>query len=110
MFYKIVAKVLALRLKPILSEEITKENFRFFFQRQIDDVISIAQDFMRSVKLTNKLETILKLGLSKPYESYKFDFLKVSPDNNGNAHILYKLDYGTHRIHLVHRSDQCLPF
>jgi hypothetical protein len=72
-----VAKVLALRLKPILSEEITKEQFKFLCRRQIHDVISIAQDVMHSVKLANKLATILKLGLSKPYDHINWTFLRL---------------------------------
>jgi hypothetical protein len=77
MFYKLVAKLLSIRLKPILSEEITKEQFKFLCRRQIHDVISIAQNVMHSVKLTNNLATILKLGLSKPYDRINWTFLRL---------------------------------
>ena len=40
--YKIIAKVIAQRLKPILSVVITKEQFGFLFNRQIHDVVSLA--------------------------------------------------------------------
>ena len=40
--YKIIAKIIAQRLKPILSEIITKEQFRFSFNRQVHDAVSLA--------------------------------------------------------------------
>ena len=40
--YKIIEKIIAQRLNPILSEIITKEQFIFLFNRQIHDVVSLS--------------------------------------------------------------------
>ena len=42
MVYKIIAKIIAQMLKPILSNIITKEQFGFLFNRQIHDAVSLA--------------------------------------------------------------------
>ena len=42
--YEIIAKVIDQRLKPILSEIITKEQFGFWFNRQIHDAVSLDQE------------------------------------------------------------------
>ena len=42
MIYKIIAKVIALRIKPILSEIISEEQFGFLYNRKIHDVVSVA--------------------------------------------------------------------
>ena len=65
--YKIIAKVIAQRLKPILSEVITKEKFGIFFDRQIHDAVSLAQEAMHTIKLSKSSNFALKLDLSKAY-------------------------------------------
>lgn len=40
--YKLVSKVLAQRLKPILSEVILKEQFGFLHKRQIHNTVTVA--------------------------------------------------------------------
>ena len=43
MIYKVVAKIIAQRIKPILSKVITEEQFGFLQNRQILDAVSIAR-------------------------------------------------------------------
>ena len=50
MIYKIIAKVLALRLKPVLSEIITEEIFGFLNNRKIHDAVSLAQETIHTIK------------------------------------------------------------
>jgi hypothetical protein len=50
MIYKIVARIIARRLKPILSEVILEEQFEFLHIRQIHDVVALAQETLHSVK------------------------------------------------------------
>jgi hypothetical protein len=48
--YKVVSKFIARRLKTILSEKISKEQFGFLEGRQIHEAIGVAQEVMHSVK------------------------------------------------------------
>ena len=50
MIYKIIAKVLALRLKPVLSEIITEEQFGFLNNKNIHDAVSLAQETVHTIK------------------------------------------------------------
>jgi hypothetical protein len=50
LIYKLISKVIVNRLKPILSELITDEQFSFLFNRQIHDVVSITQEELHTVK------------------------------------------------------------
>jgi hypothetical protein len=52
MIYKLVAKVIARRINPILSEVILEEQFVFLQRRKIHDVIAIAQEAIHFVKLS----------------------------------------------------------
>jgi hypothetical protein len=51
--YKIVAKVMARRLNPILNEVISKEQFGFLRNRQIHDAVVVAQEALQSIKTSN---------------------------------------------------------
>ena len=42
MVYRLIAKTIALRLKPILSKVITQEQFVFLFNKQFHDAVSLA--------------------------------------------------------------------
>lgn len=48
--YKIIAKVIALRIKPIMSRHISSEQFGFLNGRQIHEAIGVAQEVLHSVK------------------------------------------------------------
>jgi hypothetical protein len=75
--YKIIAKVLARRLKPILSEIISKEQFGFLQHRQIHNAITIAQEVFHSVKRSKQKVDILKIDLSKAYDRVDWTFLQL---------------------------------
>jgi len=49
--YKVVSKIIARRLKIVLSSNISKEQFSFLEGRQIHEAIGVAQKVMHSVKL-----------------------------------------------------------
>ena len=63
MIYKIIAKVLALRLKPVLSDIISEEQFGFLNNRQIHDVVSLAQETIHTIKKDKQKAFSLKLDL-----------------------------------------------
>lgn len=51
--YKILGKVMAPCLEPILSEVISKEQSGFFQGRQIHDAVEIAQESIHLVQIEN---------------------------------------------------------
>ena len=68
MIYKIIAKVLALRIKPVLSEIISEEQFGFLNNRKIHDAILLAQETIHTIKKEKKISFTLNLYLSKAYD------------------------------------------
>ena len=54
MIYKIIAKVLALRLKAMLSDIISEEQFGFLNNRHIYDAISLAREIVHTIKKEKK--------------------------------------------------------
>eukprot|EP00253_Pinus_taeda_P014508 PITA_14508 len=66
--YKIISKVIALRIGPILSRNISMEQFAFLNGRQIHEAIGVAQEVTHSIKVKKKKGVVLKIDLSKAYD------------------------------------------
>eukprot|EP00253_Pinus_taeda_P016122 PITA_16122 len=66
--YKIIAKVIASRLVPFLSKNISMEQFGFLEGRQIHETIGVAQEVLHSIKQKKTKGSILKIDLSKAYD------------------------------------------
>ena len=77
MIYKIIAKVIALRIKPILSEIVFEEQFGFLYNRQIHDVVSLAQEAVHTIKREKQRAYALKLDLSKAYNRVGWTFVRL---------------------------------
>eukprot|EP00253_Pinus_taeda_P036198 PITA_36198 len=75
--YKIIAKVIATRLIPILSRNISMEQFGFLEGRQIHEAIGVAQEVIHSVKQKRKKGVILKIDLSKAYDQISWLYLRL---------------------------------
>ena len=75
--YKIKAKIIANRLKFVLADKITKNQFGFLPGRQIMDVIGISQECLHSMKIKNIKGLILKLDLGKAYDKVNWIFLRL---------------------------------
>ena len=75
--YKIVSKVIARRIKAILSENISAEQFGFLEGRQIHEAIGVAQEGMHSLKSRNIKGAILKIDLSKAYDKVSWIYLRL---------------------------------
>lgn len=76
--YKIVAKVLANRLKEVLPSIISENQYAFVANRSITDNVLIAFEIiyhMRRKKKGNDGEVALKLDISKAYDKVSWDFL-----------------------------------
>eukprot|EP00253_Pinus_taeda_P021761 PITA_21761 len=75
--YKIIAKVIAIRLVPILSKNISMEQFGFLEGRQIHEAIRVAQEVLHSIKQKKKKWSILKIDLSKAYDRINWLYLRL---------------------------------
>jgi hypothetical protein len=102
--YKIIAKLLANRLRPILSKGLAEEQLGFLQGRQILDAVGTTQECLHSIKKKNQQALILKLDLKKAYDFINWEFLKDDFDQNGLWLSCHKLDY-----ELRHLSFICSP-
>eukprot|EP00253_Pinus_taeda_P013921 PITA_13921 len=75
--YKIIAKVIAIRLVPILSRNISIEQFGFLDGRQIHEAIGVAQEVIHNVKQKKKKGVVLKIDLSKAYDRINWLYLRL---------------------------------
>lgn len=75
--YKIIAKVINLRFKVVLSEKISKEQFNFLQGRQIHEAINVAQEALHSLKSRNLSGATLKLDLSKAYDRVSWMYVRM---------------------------------
>jgi hypothetical protein len=75
--YKIIAKVLANRLKPVLSRTLSGEQLGFLKGRHILDVVGTTQECLHNIKMKNMKAIILKLDLKKAYDCVNWDFLRL---------------------------------
>lgn len=75
--YKIIAKIIANRIKPILSEHISQEQFAFLHNRHIHKAISSAQEALHSIKLKKLKGMALKIDLSKAFDKVSWLYLRM---------------------------------
>jgi hypothetical protein len=76
--YKIITKIIATRIRPILSRSLFEEQLGFLKGRQILDVIGNAQECLHSIKVKKLQAIILKLDLKKAYDCTNWDFLQLT--------------------------------
>lgn len=74
--YKIIAKILANRLRPILSCHISSEQFSFLQNRQIHEAIGRAQEALHSLKTKKLKRAILKIDLAKAFNRVSWLYIK----------------------------------
>lgn len=65
--YKVVAKLIVNRMKPILSKAISNEQFTFLGSGKIHEAIGMEREGLHSIKIQNLKGVILKIDLSKSY-------------------------------------------
>jgi hypothetical protein len=75
--YKIVAKIIARRLNPILSGSISQEKFGFLEGHQIHEAIGVAQEGLHSLKTSRSRGAILKIDLSKAFDRVNWSYLRL---------------------------------
>lgn len=74
---KIITKVLANKLKPLLPSLISPEQTNFVEGRQILDGIIMAHEMLHSLKKTKTPGMLLKVDLAKAYDKVDWSFLKA---------------------------------
>lgn len=73
--YKIFAKILTARLKPLLPMIISKNQGGFMENRQISDSILLVQEAIHSIHTRNEKGFILKLDLVNAFDRVRHSFL-----------------------------------
>jgi len=74
--YKVIAKVIARRIKTFLSRSIRKEQFGFLEGRQIHEAIRLAQEGLHSIKNYKLKAVILKIDHSKAFGMVNWFYLR----------------------------------
>lgn len=75
--YKIIAKIIAIKLKPILSNIISLEQFGFLKGKLIHEAIRSAQVGSNSIKTHKRLVSVIKIDLSKAYDRVSWLYLHL---------------------------------
>eukprot|EP00253_Pinus_taeda_P026822 PITA_26822 len=66
--YKIISKIIANRIKPILSRHISPQQFAFLEDRQIHEAIGSAQEAIHAIWTKHLRCILLKIDLSKAFD------------------------------------------
>jgi hypothetical protein len=74
--YKIITKVIANRLKPLLPLLISPEQMGYVEGRKILDGIILSHEVIHSLKTTKKLGMLLKLDLSKAFDRLSWEYIE----------------------------------
>eukprot|EP00253_Pinus_taeda_P008598 PITA_08598 len=74
--YKIISKVVALRLKPVLPHIISPEQSGYVEGRQITDGIILTHEIIHSLKQSRKPGMLLKIDLSKAFDNISWDYMQ----------------------------------
>jgi hypothetical protein len=88
--YKLISKIIATRIKPILSQTLSREQLGFLKGHQILDAIGTAQECLHSIKTKNSKALILKLDLKKAFDCIDWDFLRLILTQSSFSHSMIK--------------------
>eukprot|EP00253_Pinus_taeda_P017522 PITA_17522 len=91
--YKIIAKIIAVRLKPFLSKNISLEKFGFLDGRQIHEAVGVAQEMLHSLKFGKKKGVVVKIDLSKAYDRISSMYLRLLL-----THLGFRYEFVTHLL------------
>ena len=73
--YKVIAKILAQRIKKVMGGLVSKTQIAFVQWRQILDVALIACEVIQWLKKKKKSVVLLKLDFQKVYDSIRWTFI-----------------------------------
>lgn len=86
--YKIISKIIANRIKPILSRHISPQQFAFLKNRQIHEAIGSAQEAIHSIWTKHLKCILLKIDLSKVFDRASWLYIKMILIQVGFPHSL----------------------
>nr|XP_027124324.1 uncharacterized protein LOC113741027 [Coffea arabica] len=104
MLYKIISKILANRLKPVLDKCISKNQSAFIPDRQILDNVIIAQEYMQYLKnkrLGEEGYMAIKLDMAKAYDRVEWHFLKA---------MMLKMGFCAKWVHWISRCMETVSY
>ncbi|ONI21875.1 hypothetical protein PRUPE_2G095500 [Prunus persica] len=102
--YKILSKVLANRIKPLLPMIISQAQSAFVAERQIHDNILIAYEvfhFLKLRKAKKSFEMGIKLDMNKAYDRVEWNFLRE---------VMLKMGFRSRWVHLIMRFITTVTF
>ena len=67
LIYKVISKIVATRLNPILNRAISSQQFGFLKDHHVTELVGITQEVLHSVKAKNSNVLVLKLDLVKAF-------------------------------------------
>lgn len=73
--YKVLSKVLAVRLKKVLSKVISEDQFAFLGGRNMLDSVVVVNEMIHAAKKRKKPTLIFKVDYEKAYDSVSWEFL-----------------------------------
>lgn len=77
-YYKVISKLLSLRLKPILKESISENQSAFIHGRAITDNVLITHEVLQYLKTSQakkQCSMAVKMDMSKAYDRVEWDFI-----------------------------------
>jgi len=75
--YKIIAKIIANHLCPILSSHISSEQFSFLQVQQIHEAVGTAQEVLQSIQMKKLKGMILKVDFSKSFDRASWLYIRI---------------------------------
>jgi hypothetical protein len=75
--YKLITKIIANMIKPMLSRTLSGEQLGFLKGRQILYAIGMTHECLHNIKVKKSKELILKLDLKKSFDCIDWDFLRL---------------------------------
>eukprot|EP00253_Pinus_taeda_P002123 PITA_02123 len=75
--YKIISKIIANRIRPILSKHILSEQFAFLEDHQIHEAIDTTQEAIHSIRSHRLKGIILKIDLVKAFDRVNWLYIKM---------------------------------
>ena len=75
--YKIISKIIAIKIKPIPSKCFSEEQFVFLQNRHIIDARGVAQEGIHSINIKKIKYLVLKVHIIKAYDRVNCVFLRL---------------------------------
>jgi hypothetical protein len=75
--YKITAKIISRRIKPIISKSISPEQLCFLKRRHIHDAVGVAQESLHNMFTTKSKGAAIKINLSKDFDRVSWLYIRL---------------------------------